>query len=75
MKLFMNGIITDKKGTDNEIFLNFFKYLNLLFLVKDLISTKIDKNEKLVNNINAGFIDLRNAINRKEIPEKENPKK
>ena len=75
MKLFMNGIITDKKATDNEIFLNFFKYLNLLFLVKDLISTKIDKNEKLVNNINAGFIDLRNAINRKEIPEKENPKK
>ena len=33
------------------------------------------KNEQLVNNINGGLIDLRNAIIKKEIPENENPKK
>ena len=33
------------------------------------------KNEQLVNNINDGLIDLRNAINRKEIPQNENPNK
>ena len=30
---------------------------------------------ELVNNINDGLIGLRNAINRKEIPENENPNK
>ena len=30
---------------------------------------------ELVNNVNDGLIDLRNAINRKEIPENENPNK
>ena len=43
--------------------------------MKDLISAKQNKNEKLVNNINNGLIDLRNDINSKEIPENENPKK
>ena len=33
------------------------------------------KNEQLVNNINDGLIGLRNAINRKEIPQNENPNK
>ena len=46
-----------------------------MFLVKDLISAKQDKNEKLVNNINDGLIDLWNVINRKEITENENLKK
>ena len=52
-----------------------FKYQNPPFLVKDLISAKHNKNEKLVNNISNGLIDLRNDINKKEIPENENPKK
>ena len=30
---------------------------------------------ELVNSVNDGLIDLRNAINRKEIPENENPNK
>ena len=51
------------------------KYQNLPFLVKDLTITKQNKNEKLVNNISNGLIDLRNDINRKEIPENENPEK
>ena len=33
------------------------------------------KNEQLVNNINDGLIDLRNAINRKEIPQNESKQK
>ena len=55
--------------------MNFFKYENPLFLVKDLISAKQDKNEELVNNINDGLIDLKKADNKKQIPENENPKK
>ena len=51
------------------------KYQNPSLLVKHLISAKQNKNEKLVNNVNNGLIDLRNNINRKEIPENENLKK
>ena len=40
-----------------------------------MISAKQNKNEKLVNNINKGLIDLRNDMNRKKNPENENPKK
>ena len=43
----------------------------LVYLVR---ATQV-KNEQLVNNINDGLIDLRNAINRKEIPQNENPNK
>ena len=48
------------------------KYQNPLFLAKDLIRAKQAENEQLVNNINDEFIDLRNAIIRKEFPENEN---
>ena len=65
---FMNKIIADEKDIDNVIFLDCFKYQDPSFLVKDLISAKQNKNEKLVNNINNGLINLRNDINRKEIP-------
>ena len=57
------------------MFLDYCKYQNPSFLVKDLISAKQNKNDNLVNNINNGFIDLRNDIKRKEIPENENPQK
>ena len=46
-----------------------------MFLSKDLIRTKQTKNDKLVNNINDGWINLRNNIIRKENPENENPNK
>ena len=71
----MNEIIADGKDKNNEIFSNYFKYRNPWFLGKDLISAKQNKNKKLVNNINNGSIDLRNNINRKEVPENGNPKK
>ena len=51
------------------------KYRNPWFLLKDLISAKQSKNKKLVNNINNGSIDLKNNINRKEVPGNENLKK
>ena len=71
----MSEIIAGKKDINNKIFLNYFRYQNPLFLVRDLISAEQDKNEKLVNNINDGLIDLRNSVNRKEIPENKNPEK
>ena len=71
----MNIIIADEKDKNVGIFLNYFKYQNPSSLVKDLISAKNNNDEKLVNSINNGLIGLRNNINRKEIPENENPKK
>ena len=63
----MNEIITDEKDVSNEIFLNCFRYQKSLFSVKVLISAKQAKNDKLVNNINDGLINLRNDNSRKEI--------
>ena len=42
------------------------------FQQNDLIRAKEAKNEQIVNNINGGLTDLRNAIIKKEIPENEN---
>ena len=47
---------------------------NPSFLVKGLIRVKQSKNEQLVNNIHDKLIDLRKAIDKKEILENENPK-
>ena len=69
----INEIIADQKDINNEIFSNYLKYQNPSLLVKDLVSAKQNKNEKLENNVNNGFIHLRNNINRKEIPKNENP--
>ena len=51
------------------------KYQIPSFLVKDLLEANQAKNEQLVNNINDGLTDLRNAIVKKEIPRTENPNK
>ena len=66
----MSEIIDDEKNKYNEIFLHYLKYQSPSVLVKGLISAKQNKNKKLVNNISGRLIDLRNGINRKEIPEK-----
>ena len=71
----MNEIIADEKDMNNKIFLSYFKYQNPSFSVKGSISAKQNKNEKTVNNVNNGLIDLRNDFKRKEITENENPKK
>ena len=73
---FLNEIITDKKDRNYEIFWKNFQYQNPSFFAKDLITSNHQaKNEQLVNNIDDGLIDLRNAIIRKEIPENKNPNK
>ena len=71
----MNKIIADEKDKNDEIFWNYFRYQNPSFIAKDLIITKQDKNEQLVNDINDGLIDLSNAIIKKENPENESPNK
>ena len=72
---FKNEIIADEKYINDQIFWNYVKYQNPLFLVNDLIRVKKYKIMKLVNNVNDGMNDLINATIRKEIPENENPKK
>ena len=72
---FINKIVTEEKAINNDIFLDYFKYQNPSLLVKELISTKQNKNEKIVNNIDNGLIDKRNDINRREIYESKNLKK
>ena len=58
----MNKIIAYEEDINNEIFINYFNYQNPLRLVKDLISTKQDKNEKIVSNNNDRLIDLRMVL-------------
>ena len=72
---FANEIIANKKDINEEIIWNYFKYQNPPFPAKYLIRATQAKNETLVNNFNNGLINLRNAINKKEIPENENLKK
>ena len=43
--------------------------------MNDLYYTDKTRNEKIVNNINDALIELRNAVNRKEIPKNKNPEK
>ena len=70
----MTEIIAGEKYI-NEKLLNCFKYQDSLFLAKDLIKATQAQNEHLVNNVNDTLINLRNAINKKEILENENPTK
>ena len=50
---FINEIIADKKEIISS---NSFRFQNPSFLAKDLIRTKQNQNEQLVNNINDGLI-------------------
>ena len=45
---FINEIIANKKAINDEIFWNYLKYQDPLFLAKDSIRATQDKNEKLV---------------------------
>ena len=51
------------------------KYQNLSYLLIYLHNSSGTRNEKMVNHVNNPLIDLRNAVNRKEIPENKNPDK
>ena len=63
---------------NTEIFIDIFKYYiiqNPLYWLNDLYNSSLTRNEKVVEHNNNAFIDLRNAVNRKEIHENENPDK
>ena len=57
---------------NTEITFEYFKYQNPSYLLKDLHNSSGIINEKTVNHFNNMLIDLRNTINRKEIPENKN---
>ena len=58
----MNEVIANKKDINDEIFLKYLQYQYPSFLVvRNLIRANQAKNEQLVDNINKGLIDLRNA--------------
>ena len=50
-------------------------YEYTIHYMNDLYYTDKTRNEKIVNNINDALIELRNAVNRKEIPKNKNPEK
>ena len=52
-----------------------FRFQNWSFLARYLIRVEKAKNEQLVNDINDWFIDLRNAITKKENRANENRNK
>ena len=71
LKNFNKGIKTlEKKSFLNNLGLSFSAREKVLNSFKRRLFPI--KNEKLLNNINDGLIDLRSDINRKEIPENEN---
>ena len=71
----MDGIIANEKDINDELLWNYFRHQNSSFLPKYLTRATQTKNEKLVNNVKDGLIDLRNAIIKKEISENKNPNK
>ena len=71
----MNKIIDNEKYINDEILWNYLKYQNPLFVATDSVEVKQAKNEKLVNNINDGLIDFRNAMIRKKISGNQNSNK
>ena len=58
------------KQINTGIFNRYFQNQN-----KDLHKSDEDKNEKIVNHANDALIQLRNAVNRKQIPHNENSDK
>ena len=67
--------ITVEKDINDEILSKYFNDQTPSNLLKDLLEADHAKSEELVNNINDGLIDLRNAIIKKEIPGNKNPNK
>ena len=54
---------------------NIFFYHTLLFLAKELYNSNHNLNDEIFKHINDASIDLKKYINRKKIPENENPEK
>ena len=52
---------------NNEIFDNYFGYYTPSFLVKRFYKINQNENEKIPNQINNSFIELRNYVIKKEL--------
>ena len=72
--LYADLIVKDETNINTEIFIGYFGYKNPSFLLRYLYNSKGSINEKIVNSVNA-LIDLRNAVQKKEIPNNENLEK
>ena len=72
---FWDKIANDGTNINTEILNKYFKHQNPTFLLKDLHKANKSKDEKIVNHVNDALIDLRNTVNRKELPENKNPDK
>ena len=59
---FLNKIKSYETNVNNEIFKEYFGYWNTSFLAKDVYKANQTKNEQMVNLVNYGLIDLRNAV-------------
>ena len=68
-KQFVNTIVYNEKNISNEIFRNYFKYQNQLFLLKD--SDNSNRKEQILNNISDLITDLQNGITMGVIPKNE----
>ena len=62
-----------KKNMNTEIFNEYFKYQNSLYLLEDLCYTYKTENEKIIHTVNDALIELRNTVITKKKPKNENP--
>ena len=62
-----------KKNMNTEIFNEYFKYQNSLYLLRDLCYTYKTENEKIIHTVNDALIELRNTVITKKKPKNENP--
>ena len=72
---FVNEIRNDEKNMNGERFRGYFRYQNLPFLAKDLLTVNQVKSNQILNQAIYSINELRNAVIRKEIPENESVNK
>ena len=75
MLILIENVVHDETYINIEIFIKYFKHQNPSYLLKDLYNSSGTRNKKIVNHDNTAFIDLRNIVNRKKIPDKVRRKK
>ena len=72
---FVNEIRNDEKNMNGERFRGYFRYQNLTFLAKELLTVNQVKSNQILNQAIYSINELRNAVIRKEIPENESVNK
>ena len=69
---FFDKVAHGEINTNTEIFNEYLKYQNPIFLLKGLSNSNKTKNDKISIHVNNAFIDSRNAVNRNKIPKNKN---